>query len=61
MPQIASLDDLIRELYKVFEGDEVNVEYVSGLMSSYKSNPQDWKKFAKFDRYRLVVCVCVCH
>ena len=52
LPQINSLDDLIRELYKVFEEDEVNVEYVKYLMTSYKSNPQDWKKFAKFDRYK---------
>ncbi|KAG0721900.1 Cysteine dioxygenase type 1 [Chionoecetes opilio] len=51
-PQIASLDDLIRELYTVFDGDEVNVEYVHHLMSSYKSNPLDWKKYAKSDRYR---------
>ncbi|KAK8396094.1 hypothetical protein O3P69_005298 [Scylla paramamosain] len=52
LPQINNLDDLIGELYKVFDGDEVNVDFVNHLMSSYKSNPQDWKKFAKFDRYR---------
>lgn len=47
-----SLDDLIVELHKVFEADHVNIEYVHHLMMSYKSNPAEWKKFAKFDRYR---------
>lgn len=51
-PAISSLEDLIRELREVFESDDVNIEYVSYLMKSYKSNPIEWKKFAKFDRYR---------
>lgn len=52
LPSIDSLVDLIRELHVVFESDSVNVEYVHYLMKAYKSNPQDWKKYAKFDRYR---------
>ncbi|XP_018322440.1 cysteine dioxygenase type 1 [Agrilus planipennis] len=52
LPTITSLNDLIRELQKVFESDTVNIEYVYYLMRSYKSNPTDWTKFAKFDRYR---------
>ncbi|XP_063605481.1 cysteine dioxygenase type 1-like [Penaeus indicus] len=52
MPQVATLDDLIQELHKVFDSDEVNVEYVYNLLASYKSNPVEWKKFAKFDRYK---------
>jgi len=52
MPVIATLEDLIRELYVVFEADAVNVETVHQLMSMYKSNPADWRKYAKFDRYR---------
>ncbi|CAG7835242.1 unnamed protein product [Allacma fusca] len=51
-PPIESLDDLISELYKVFESDHVNVEYVKCLMESYVSNIADWRKFAKFDQYR---------
>lgn len=51
-PQVFSLDDLIKELYRVFEADEVNVEEVHNLMATYKSNPVEWKKFAKFDRYK---------
>jgi len=52
MPVIATLEDLIRELRVVFEADAVNVETVHQLMSMYKSNPADWRKYAKFDRYR---------
>ncbi|OWF49971.1 cysteine dioxygenase type 1-like [Mizuhopecten yessoensis] len=47
-----TLEDLINKLHKVFEDDEVNVEYVQKLMTSYESNRTDWKKFAKFDRHR---------
>ncbi|XP_045612311.1 cysteine dioxygenase type 1 [Procambarus clarkii] len=49
---VATLDDLVQELYQVFEDDHVNVEVVQDLLASYKSNPIEWKKFAKFDRYR---------
>lgn len=49
---IASLEDLIAELHKAFEGDVVDVDHVMQLMKSYKSNPADWKKYAKFDLYR---------
>jgi Cysteine dioxygenase type I. len=52
MPVIATLQDLIKELYVVFEADSVNVETVHQLMSTYKSNPVDWRKYAKFDRHR---------
>jgi cysteine dioxygenase len=52
MPVISTLEDLIRELYVVFESDTVNVEYVQQLMSMYKSNPVDWRRYAKFDRCR---------
>lgn len=52
LPVVNTLDDLIKELHKVFEGDSVNIELVSYLMKSYKSSPKEWKKYAKFDRYR---------
>ncbi|XP_023707343.1 cysteine dioxygenase type 1 [Cryptotermes secundus] len=51
-PVISTLEDLIRELYVVFESETVNVEYVQQLMSMYKSNPVDWRRYAKFDRCR---------
>lgn len=47
-----NLDELIKELHKVFASDNVNVEYVTELMASYKGNPKDWKKFAIFDLHR---------
>lgn len=51
-PVVETLEDLIRELHAIFESDSVNIELVSYLMRSYKSKPSEWKKYAKFDRYR---------
>ncbi|XP_055320094.1 cysteine dioxygenase type 1 [Sitodiplosis mosellana] len=48
----ATLDELIAELHEVFRSDRVNIEYVNHLMLSYQSNPAEWKKFAKFDRFK---------
>ncbi|XP_011311897.1 cysteine dioxygenase type 1 [Fopius arisanus] len=47
-----TLVELIQELHNAFDTDVVDIDYVQKLMSSYRSNPQDWKKYAKFDRYR---------
>lgn len=52
LPTVSSLNDLIEELKLVFVSDSVNIDLVNYLMKSYKSNPIDWKKYAKFDRYR---------
>ncbi|KAK5647197.1 hypothetical protein RI129_002089 [Pyrocoelia pectoralis] len=52
LPTINSLNDLINELHTAFERNSVNVELIHYLMQSYKSNPIEWKKYAKFDRYR---------
>jgi len=52
VPKLETLNDLIRELRKAFETDHVNIERVQDLMSSYKSNPREWIKFAQFDPYR---------
>jgi len=46
------LDELCKELHKVFSYDRVNVDYVKTLLNSYKSKPKDWKKYAKFDPHR---------
>lgn len=48
----ATLDELITELHDVFKSDRVNIQYVNHLMLSYQSNPNEWKKFAKFNRYK---------
>lgn len=52
--QVATLQDLIKELHVAFEGDVVDVDYVQQLMQAYKTNPAEWKQYAKFDRYRYL-------
>ncbi|KAM6930265.1 cysteine dioxygenase type 1 [Xenentodon cancila] len=47
-----TLDDLIRILHQIFASDKINVEEVQQVMESYKSNPEEWKKYAKFDKFR---------
>ena len=51
-PQVESMEQLIKELHKVFSHDDVCVDYVMELLTNFKSNIKEWKKFAKFDRYR---------
>jgi len=46
------LTDLIGELHRVFAEDRVNVEYVQYLMESYQSDPAEWLKYAKFNKFR---------
>jgi cysteine dioxygenase len=52
VPPIGSLQELIDHLKVVFASDTVDVDYVKAVLASYKSNPQDWKKYAMFDKYR---------
>ncbi|XP_076766100.1 cysteine dioxygenase type 1 [Xylocopa sonorina] len=47
-----TLRELIDALHEAFKADRVNIDDVQELMASYRSNPVEWKKFAKFDRYR---------
>ena len=51
-PKSMSLQDLIGKLHEAFATNDVDIDYVQDLMSCYRSNPQEWRKFAKFDRYR---------
>lgn len=51
-PTVETLPELIHELHRVFDQERVNIEYINHLMLSYKSNPSEWKQFAKFDRFR---------
>lgn len=48
----ATMAELIAELHEVFASDRVDIEYVNHLLISYQSNGADWKKFAKFDRFK---------
>ncbi|XP_033153803.1 cysteine dioxygenase type 1 isoform X1 [Drosophila mauritiana] len=50
-PEVNSLSDLVAALHREFESNYVNIEMVNHLMLSYKSNPREWRKYAKFDRY----------
>lgn len=52
VPNVATLEHLIAELHKAFETDVVDVDHVTDLMKAYKTNPAEWQKYAKFDRYR---------
>jgi hypothetical protein len=47
-----TLPELIAELHRVFSGDKINIDYVQTLMTLYKSNRKDWKKYAKYDPHR---------
>lgn len=51
-PTCATITDLISALHEAFASDHVNIEFVNHLMLSYQSNPAEWRKFAKFDRFR---------
>lgn len=50
-PSVETLPDLIAALHREFETNYVNIEMVNHLMLTYKSNPREWRKYAKFDRY----------
>jgi len=52
VPVLRSLDDLIRQLRDVFQTDCVDVDYVRSLLTAYRSNSNDWKKYVAFDPYR---------
>jgi len=47
-----TFDQLKAGLYELFSQDSVNVEEVHELMNSYRSDPREWKKYAKFDRFK---------
>ncbi|XP_033220348.1 cysteine dioxygenase type 1 isoform X2 [Belonocnema kinseyi] len=47
-----TLKEVIQHLNEAFKSDNVNIDRVKDIMAAYRSNPQEWKKYAKFDRYR---------
>jgi len=50
--EVSTLRQLIDALHEAFQTDHVDIDHVQDLMTSYNSDPAEWKKFAKFDRYR---------
>ncbi|XP_072021087.1 cysteine dioxygenase type 1-like [Amphiura filiformis] len=47
-----TLQELIESLHVLFSTDKVNVEEVQSVMENYKSDEDDWDKFAKYDHHR---------
>ena len=52
-----SWDQLISGLRDAFGHDCVNIDEVKQLMTSYESDPSDWKLYSKFDPHRYVMVV----
>jgi len=47
-----SWQELVDKLLDMFSGDSVDVEEVMDVLSAYNTCERDWKKFAKFDKYK---------
>nr|AFK10796.1 cysteine dioxygenase [Callorhinchus milii] len=47
-----TLAELIGHLHRIFDSDKIDVEEVKTLLQSYQSNPSEWRKYAKFDKFR---------
>ena len=45
-------EEMIERLHEVFDSEVVNIEEVENILASYKSRSIDWKKYAKFDKYK---------
>jgi len=47
-----SWEEMIKKLLEVFESDQVNIEEVEEILGAYNTNAKDWKKYAKFDKFK---------
>ena len=45
-------ENALKILHILFAEDTVNVEYVKRIIENYKSNPKDWRKYAKYDPHK---------
>jgi len=52
IPVPKDLSELTAHLRQIFSSDTVNVDYVIKLLQNYKSNPKDWRKYAKYDPHK---------
>lgn len=50
--EVATLEDVQQLLREEFSGTRVDIDRVRKILSNYKTNPKDWAKYAKFDKYR---------
>uniref|UniRef100_A0A1I7YZ71 Cysteine dioxygenase n=1 Tax=Steinernema glaseri TaxID=37863 RepID=A0A1I7YZ71_9BILA len=46
------MEKLCCQLREIFSEDHINTVEVRSVLSAYKSNPADWKKYAKFDPFK---------
>ncbi|PAV60545.1 hypothetical protein WR25_18126 [Diploscapter pachys] len=49
---MVTLNELIGQLRRIFADNHVNVDEVRKVMESYKSNREDWERYAKFDPHK---------
>lgn len=52
MSGLVTWSGLIEGLHKIFADDNIDVDEVKQLLNAYKSNPMDWRNYAKFDTHR---------
>lgn len=52
IPVPKDLNELVLMLREVFSHEFVNVEYTTKLIENYKSNPKDWRQYAKYDPHK---------
>jgi len=52
IPVPKDLKELVSILREVFSDRTVNVEYVTQILKNYKSNPRDWRQYAKYDPHK---------
>ena len=49
-----SWEELLSGIRDIFSTDNVDIDEVKQLMSSYRARPEDWQQYAKEDPHRLV-------
>ena len=52
IPVPKDLNELVENLREIFSVDTVDVDYVTKLLQSYKSNPKEWRKYVKYDPHK---------
>ena len=45
-------EQMIEKLLDLFQADEVNIEEVEEVLGAYHTKVSDWKKYAKFDKFK---------
>lgn len=47
-----SWEQIKEEIAKAFSTEKVDINHVKALLGAYKSNKDDWTRFAYFDKYK---------